>query len=252
MTTVRFERWPIAALAYHVLAHLDLGRDAATLYDDTLPVRPWTEDLLAAYLAAPGRLSIHAAPLWYGDRLVDRLRTGVPASLRDEAGRVLARCFADAIETEAPVFLAAFAADADGLADVAAAIAEPLARLRAALWERIGTPPPLVVVDCPALGRHGRGTRRDDTRIVATDCSRDADWIACQVLHEEIHAITDAAVLAGRDPNIRDTRAGAPGWRLHAELELAAIEVGEALVQARAPELAGAYARWRAFTRTAE
>jgi hypothetical protein len=244
---IRFERWPTAALAYHVLAHLDLGRDAASLFDDTLPPRPWVAGLRAAYLAAPGRLAVHAAPLSCGDRLVERLRNAAPASLRDGPGRALAQAFANAIDREAPEFLASWdRQDPRSLVDVANAIGEPLARLRRALWERTAEPPPLVVVHCPALGRHARATRRDDARIVAADCTQSIEWLACQVLHEEIHAITDPAVLAGRDASARDTRVGTPGFVLHAELERAAIEVGDALVRARAPEWADAYARWRA------
>jgi hypothetical protein len=221
---IRFERWPITAVAYHVLAHLDLGRDAASLHDDTLPARPWAAALREAYAAARGRLAVHGAPLWYGDRLVARLREGVPTMLRDAEGRALALAFADAIETEAPAYLAAFERDARPLDDIATAIAEPLARLRAALWERAGAAPPLVIVDC----------------------MQPMEWLACQVLHEEIHAITDDAVLAGRDARTRDTRAGTPGYAMHDELERAAIEVGDALVRARAPEWSDAYARWRA------
>lgn len=243
---IRFERWPIAAVAYHVLAHLDLGRDAASLYDDTLPTKPWTPALLAAYAAARGRLAVHGAPLWYGERLVARLREGVPAMLRDTEGRALASAFADAIEAEAPDYLLAFERDETSLADVATSLAAPLSRLRAALWERVGAAPPLVVVHCPALGKRARAGTQADARIVATDCAQPIEWLACQVLHEEIHAITDDAVLAGRDARARDTRAGMPGFALHDELERAAIEVGDALVQARAPEWAQAYARWRA------
>jgi len=242
---VRLERWPIAALAYHVLAHLDLGRDAANLYDDTLPPCPWTAELHAAYVAAPGRLAIHAAPLWYGDALVQRLRDDGPASLRDDAGRTLARAFANAIDAKAPEFLAGWDRDLAPLSDVATIVAEPLNRLRHALWERIGPPPPLVVVDCPALGQRARAARCERARMVATDCAQPIEWLLCQVLHEEIHAVTDASVLAGRDALTRDTRVGSPGYALHAELERAAIEVGDALVQARAPEWTSAYAEWR-------
>ena len=242
---VRLERWPTTALAYHVLAHLELGRDAASAYDDTLPTRAWTEELRAAYLAAPGRLAIHAAPLWYGESLVQRLRDDGPASLGDAAGRALTWAFAAAIEAEASQFLGTWDRDLAPLSDVATIVAEPLSRLRHALWERIGPPPRLVVVDCPALGKHARAARCEDARLVATDCAQPIEWLVCQVLHEEIHAVTDAAVLAGRDALQRDTRVGSPGFALHAELERAAIEVGDALVQARAPEWTDAYQRWR-------
>jgi hypothetical protein len=228
-----------------VLAHLDLGRDAATLYDDTLPARPWTPVLHAAYVAAKGRLAIHAAPLWYGDALVQRLRTDGPAGLRDDAGRTLAHAFADALEAEAPAFVDGWDRDLVPLSDIATIVAEPLSRLRNALWERIGPPPPLVVVDCPALGKRARAARCESARMVAADCAQPIAWLVCQVLHEEIHAVTDTSVLAGRDALARDTRVGSPGFALHEELERAAIEVGDALVQARAPEWTDAYADWR-------
>jgi putative heme-binding domain-containing protein len=40
--------WPGTELAYRVLARLDLGRDAASIYSGA-PARPWTQALLAAY-----------------------------------------------------------------------------------------------------------------------------------------------------------------------------------------------------------
>jgi hypothetical protein len=43
----------------------------------------------------------------------------------------------------------------------------------------------------------------------------------------------------------QDTRAGTAGHALHAALEHAAIEVGEALITARTPAWAVAYAHWR-------
>jgi hypothetical protein len=44
----------------------------------------------------------------------------------------------------------------------------------------------------------------------------------------------------------QDTRADAPGFSLHRELERAAIEVGDALIAARTPQWSEAYANWRA------
>ena len=44
----------------------------------------------------------------------------------------------------------------------------------------------------------------------------------------------------------RDTRAGSAGHAMHRALETAAVNLGEQLVRKRAPELRGAYQRWRA------
>ena len=63
----------------------------------------------------------------------------------------------------------------------------------------------------------------------------------------------DALAITQRSPDTQsfhgvaqDTRADAPGFALHAELERTAIEVGDALIAARAPRWSHAYAQWRA------
>lgn len=232
---IAIEQRRSAALLYHVLAHLDLGRDAASLFDRSLPRHAWVDDLRAAYDAAPGRLAVHAIALVHDDPIAV-LRDDPPPMLRDAAGRVLASRLADAME----------AAEYDpAFAEVPTALIEPLTQLRAALYERIGDPPPLLILDCPALRLAGRAASRGDTRVVAVSLAQDPGHVLCQTIHEEIHAITDPVVRRGRTA-LQDTRAHAPGFALHRELEHAAIEVGDALIAARTPQWSAAYAVWRA------
>ena len=231
-----FERKASAALLYHVLAHLDLGRDAASLFDPSLPRRAWVDDLRIAYGNAPGRLVVHAIALVHDDPIA-WLRGELPAPLRDAAGRELATRLADAME--ATDYEAPFADPPP------TQLLEPLATLRAALYERTGDPPPLTILDCPALRLAGRAASRNGTRIVAVSLAQDPGHVLCQTIHEEIHAVTDPVVRDGSKVG-QDTRVHSPGFALHRELERAAIEVGDALVSARAPQWSPAYARWRA------
>jgi hypothetical protein len=111
-----------------------------------------------------------------------------------------------------------------------------------------GPPPPLRILDCPALGRAGRATSHAGERIVAVSLATAHPHPLLQVLHEDIHPITDP-LFAAEHIRGRDTRSGTAGHAMHHQLELAAIEVGEALVAARAPELHEAYRAWRARLR---
>lgn len=238
--SIAFVRWDDAARLYAVLAHLDLGADAANLYDPTLPDQVWVQPLLEAYRAAPGRLMLHGVGLLAQTGLRARLREAPPVGLRDPQGRRLCSLAAEAMETLADVPLR--------YASVPETIVAPLQTLRDALWEREGRAPPLCVADCPALGRAGRAVATDVGRVVAVSLAEPADHVLCQVLHEETHAVTDPVVRGswGAGGPARDTAAGSAGFARHRALETAAIEVGEALIQARAPRWADAYARWRA------
>ena len=239
---------PSAALAYHVLAHLDLGSDAASLFDPRLPPRPWQAGLLRAYRAAPGRLRLHALPLVHPEDLEQVLRES-PQTVGDGPGRTLALAFADAMQQERSAFLEQLAAEMSTQATrhraVRDAIGEELERLRAALWEQQGESPSLHIYDCPALRAAGRGTSTPEGRAVAVSLAESIEHVLCQVLHEEIHAVTDAVVWSAMGERVRDTRVGAPGHAVHEALEHAAVEVGEALIAARAPRWSDAYHRWR-------
>ena len=236
--TITFARWDEPARLFAVLAHLDLGADAASLFDSSLPAQPWSAALLDAYRAAPGRLALHGIGLFHPHGLVERLRADPPAQLSDPAGRRLCAQTADAID----------ASDTSvSYAPVPESVIEPLTVLRAALWERHGNAPPLTVIDCPALGLCGRATQTPAGRVVAVSLAQPTEHVLCQVLHEEIHPLTDPVVRAswGAGP-ARDTAAGSAGFQRHQALEVAAVEVGDALIRARTPQWVSAYERWRA------
>ena len=74
-----------------------------------------------------------------------------------------------------------------------------------------------------------------------------AEHVLCQVLHEETHVVTDPIVCAQwpADGPARDTAVGSAGYERHRALETAAVEVGEAVIAARAPRWLDAYRRWR-------
>lgn len=237
--TISFVRWDEPARLFAVLAHLDLGADAASLFDSTLSPQPWAPALLEAYRAAPGRLTLHGIGLSHPRGLVERLRGDPPASLVDTFGRRLCARTADAVD--------ALSAHPVPYAEVPASIVEPLTTLRAALWEREGSPPALTVADCPALGLCGRATETAAGRVVAVSLAQPAEHVLCQVLHEETHALTDPVVRASwtAGPS-RDTAVGSAGFHRHQALEVAAVEVGDALIRARTPQWVPAYERWRA------
>lgn len=254
MSGIRVARSEAAGIVYEVLAHVDLGPDAASLFDPRRPARAWAGRLRDAYDRAAGRLFVHAIGLKAEstDALVHTLREGAPG-LGDREGRELGAAIADAIEDLRAEFRARFLADAEAFErrrDAFLRDAAPvLARLRAALVETTGAPPSsLTVLDCPALGGNGRATAVAGERVVAVSLGTPHPHPLLQVLHEEIHPITDP-VFATEQARARDTREGTPGHAMHRALELAAIEVGDALVAARAPELADAYRAWRARLR---
>lgn len=247
-SAIRWARELEPALVFHVLAHLDLGRDAASIFDETLPEHEWVAGLREAYAAASGRLQVHALALRHREGL-EPMRDAPPPSLHDAAGRQLLERLLDAMASEREAFVEAWAAserEAEARrGEVAARIGEPLDVLRRALWEQHGDPPALTVLDCPALGLAGRGGSDPHGRIVAVSLAAPVDHLLCQILHEEIHPVTDPVIRESMPSFSQDTRVGTPGHALHDAIEHAAIEVGEALILARAPAWAEAYARWQ-------
>lgn len=259
MSMVKVHRPHHAELLYHVLAHLDLGADAASLYRRELAARPWVPGLLGAYKRAPGRLAVHALPLCTDDlqALMGALEPGATPSLCDEAGRSLADRLAAALEAEqARVTLrmeqTARRAEARSPGRLEA-LRPPLARLRHALWSEAGQVPRLRILDCDALqregGSHGRAMTHHGQQVVAVALAAPPEQVLCQLLHEEVHAVTDPQVLAGEPHAGRDTRAGSEGFALHLRLERRAVEAGQVLVDSVAPHLQHGYSRWRTLNR---
>ena len=93
--TIQFGRAFHADLHYHVLSHLDLGRDAANLLVKRTVVPVWTEALRAAYLKEhPASLTLQFTPLYCAD--LDALKQ----KLDDETTEVKALMW-QAVESEA-------------------------------------------------------------------------------------------------------------------------------------------------------
>ncbi len=241
------ERREAAALLYHVLAHLDLGRDAANLFDPSLPERPWAQDLLQAWFRAPRRLHLQVLGLRFREpaALISALRQSPPTPLRGDEDRALAVALATALEAEASAFHSAWVtAPATPIDELLRA----LAPLRVALYAgQDRDPPPLRIIDCPALGRAGRATRYDGERLVAVSLEQPLEHAVMQVFHEEVHPVTDPLVLAEwTDDAPRDTQAGTSGHALHQRLEQVAIGATKALLEARASDWVPAFEAWLA------
>ena len=219
--------WPGTELAYRVLARLDLGRDAASLYNGA-PARHWTHALLAAYRQDPQAIQLQ----WLG--------------LAHETAEALIQ----AVETmpESPLRTAILAAVRDELTSLppqicpAPSFLPRLAPLREAIYAE--APPPLTLLHVAALGRHGRAATLRGERRVAVDLTQPEEHTLMQILHEECHAVTDREVAASPIP--RETRIGTAGYAVHRALEDAAVAYGAVVLAEVAPELMPAYERWRA------
>ena len=220
---VHFERWDATQLAFQVLARLDLGADSASVFDPSLDRPDWAEALQRAYLAAPNRLSLHGLALQH--------RT-VPELLRalDASKEPLHAVFATALRSEALDWPDQRVHDG---------LANEMQRLASMLWQH--RPPPLRLVDAPALGRHGRALWLGPERVVAVSANQDREHIVQQVFHEWIHAVTDPLV---QKEGRRDTRVGSDGYALHQELERVALLATEALLTEKAPEYLPGFQRW--------
>ena len=236
-----------AALHYFVLSHLNLERDAASLYKPR-DIRPdWVTPLLNAYRAAPGRLGVHFAPLRVSDiiALFGWLERP-PPQMHTPADRALCDALYGALEGEAAAFEErwnATCADAARIAEVTRALIE-LKAVMTALWARRDREPPaLIVLDAPDLGGRARGWLSAGRQCVATSLTEPLEHVLCQVLHEAIHPVSDLEVgLAGRPT--RDTHAEGLGYETHRALELAAVKLGAELVEGHAPSLTSAYQAW--------
>mgnify|MGYP001285554266 CR=1 FL=1 len=251
MSTVEFHATLHAALHYHVLSHLDLGDDAASIYDPNTEERDWVEGVLWAYGNAPGRLALQYLGIQINslDSLREKLRYGsADTGLGDEAGRSLRAAFLAALDLERHHFSMAWNRDArvreQRLARAGLEMGEALTALRAELWKKQKDPPPLTVLDCPALGQAGRSVTSRGCRVVAVNLGSEGDQALYQILNEEVHLFTDAAVLEKSVGTIRDTRVNSEGYALHQSLEQAAVSRGRVLIQAIAPERVDAYEAW--------
>lgn len=226
MTSIRVERVFHVELCYRVLAHLDLGKDAASLFDRSLPRRPWTRPLVEAYARDPRRLR---AQFWALHTADEGALRGVLT--RDETE--LARRFQEALDAEAPRL-------PWPTPPIEPTFTQTLQTLREALYDP-AAPPPLRVLDCRSLGRHGRAVTRQGERVVAVSLGEPPEHALCQLFHEEVHPISDKDLTHAKG---RDTRAGSPGHAAHRALEAHAVAVGREVVMRAAPEWLEAYEAW--------
>jgi radical SAM superfamily enzyme YgiQ (UPF0313 family)/protein-L-isoaspartate O-methyltransferase len=243
---VLVERREAPALLYHVLSWLDLGPDAASLHRPGLPLRPWVAPLERAWERAPRRLHLQVLGLRFEEpaSLIHSLREGLPRPLHGEADTALARALAEALEAEASSFHARWSPEPDPAYE--ARFVAALERLREALYAgQDAEPPPLRVLDCPALGRAGRATQHDGERLVAVSLGQPLEHAVMQAFHEEVHPVTDPLVLAEWDDDSpRDTRHGSAGHGLHQRLEQVALGATRAVLEARAPSWLPAFEAW--------
>ena len=241
---VRFGRSFHVALHYRVLAAVDLGSDAASLfggYDDPPP--PWAGDLSSEMVAAgPTALPLQFAPLLAADvggLLAQLPRLGLPTELGAR--------FTDALGAEQRLYAERWTRETGPaearVEEVQPKLTEPLVRARERLWTRAQVPaPPLIVLDAPAMGPHGRGTSAAGRRYAVVSLAEPTDHAFCQIFHEEVHAVSDREIRVHGD---RDTRGGSAGFVHHQHIEQHAIEVGAEVIDAAAPDFADAYRRWR-------
>ncbi len=247
---LRFERRAAPALCYRVLARLDLGFDAANLFDPSLPEASWTEALLEAWRGSPGRIVAQVFALRFDDVAVfaRALEERPPVALRGPENAALCRALAAAVRADAPAFHQRWREPGGQarLDAVAHEIGPALRELRGLLYAgQDRDPPPLRVLDCPALGPAGRASTYDGERLVAVSLAEAAEHVLMQVLHEEVHPVTDPLVRLEHQGAARDTRVGSEGHALHQQLEGVAIAATQALLEARAPSWLPAFERWR-------
>ncbi len=235
---------PHVELHYRILSQIDLGDNAANLFrGETQPPR-WAEELQRLYRRAPGRLMLQVVALIAEDLdvLLQLLEPGQFDAFDDADSRRLARRFSEILQREEERWLPeAVSSPLPGWLDV-------LAQCRRHLWSQLDADcPPLRIIDVPSLAdgewTHGRATTVGGERVVAV--SLDVGEAAfVQLLHEEIHPVTDPVVRQQFGDRVRGTAPGDEGYEIHREIEGVAVEVGRALVEERAPQFRELYRRW--------
>jgi len=258
--TISFEARFISELHAHVMSHLDLGRDAASLHRSHSFEPRWVAPLKHAYLEANGRLSLQFIGLWARDlaHVTQALDEARLPRLEDAAGRALCHWMKVALEGENERVYALWLEDEEErstrLSGAAEVLIEPLTVLRTALWARTEqSPPPLTVLHVPSMGQHARamGMKQDGapSRVVATSLDESWEQILCQVFHEEVHPVSDPAAYALQGEQAgaeRDTHAEGRGYAIHQSIEKAAVELGQTVMAQALPEQLPAYRQWRA------
>ena len=209
-----------ASAYYGILRRLDLGANAASLYDGD--AAPWSARLEALYPSGPRSDFLQTLPL---------MTPNADALLRALRGR---GAFESALAGVFETYLDDYperTRDQERRLDAAArSITGPLETARRALWQRAGrTPPAMLVLDVRTLGRHGRGASVADRQVVAASFALADEDLFCLVLHEDTHAVSDPDVV--RDlPLERSTAKRDAGYPIHRAVESAALRLADEVV----------------------
>ncbi len=238
-TSICPAQWPAASLWFGIWAGVDLGDDRANSYLSATGTPTWAPAIAEAWTRTPNALSILALGLQF--EAIDELEQALIVR-----GGALCEALLAAIRAEREGFEQGWAMTARLRAqrlDGVSAQLETLHRWRQWLWTVKGPPPPLLLLDVPALGAQARAATVGERRVVAADLGRAEDLLLLQILHEEVHPITDPVVL--RDfTQARETQPGTPGFVVHRELERVAVAATEAFLKARDPQWIPAFERW--------
>ena len=198
--------------------------------DDVRDDAPWARVIAETWPRCRGRAVLPRLGLAHLelDALVRALRWP-PQPLSDRTGRALCAAVATGLEAGRDDPLTGHGVVAEG-------VLSQIEAFRADLWAPQGLrPPPLVLLDVPALGIASRAATVGGTWRVGTSLAMPDDYVLMQLLHEEIHLVTD--------PTVRVTDAS--GDRLHRRLERTALNATAAFLHARAPDHLPAFERWR-------
>lgn len=248
MSEITFGRASHIELHYFVLAQLDLGRDAASLFpppEASTHRKPpaWVAPLLETYRAHPTEAAaLQFMPLTQPD--LDALLATLA-----QADNPLYRRFSHALQAEAYAHSQRWQKDASAAQARSQAacrqLAPTLSLLRNALWQRLKqAPPALFVYDVPSLGPHARAASVAGARLCATSLAQDPNHSLCQIFHEETHPIADPLLDLATQPS-RQTALHSPGYQTHARIERNAVELGASIIAQAAPHLHHAYQQWR-------
>jgi len=238
-TSVTLAQWPAPSLWFAIWAGVDLGSDRANSYLPAVGSPEWAKPIAEAWKRTANPLSVLSLGLQF--ETVDALVSALEARTGP-----LEQALVEAIAAEREGFERGWAMTVDlreQRLEKAQAGLETLHRWRQWLWTIKGDPPPLVVLDVPALGERARAATIGDRRVVAIDFGRAEESRLLGILHEEMHPVTDPVVL--RDfTHARTTQPGTPGFEVHRELERVAVAATEAFLQARDPQWIPAFERW--------
>ena len=238
--SIRFGRSRHVDLFYEVLSHLDLGKDAASLYIERPHDPVWAKTIRDAYIRELPRSGVYQfLPLRCADlkALVARLQ-------HDQltCARGMVQAMSELSSNHAQRWQQDARKDALRIGAICNEISPGLISLRQALWAHIGQSPwPLTVFHTKAIGRHGRGIGFEKQRAIAVSLEMPAAYALCQIFHEETHVVSDRRIV---DREKRRTYPGASGYDIHQKLEKEAIALGGRVIKETLPSLWGAYKQW--------